>query len=79
MNTETLSAIVSAIIVFAGAIAGALGFDLSTDLLVQIISVIVFVAAIAYGIWKNHNFTEAAQKGQELVDTIKQQAKNTKE
>lgn len=78
MNTETIKAIISAAVVFICAIAGALGLDLSTETVWQVASAIVFVAAVAWGIWKNHNFTAAAQEGQALVDEIKQAAKDGK-
>jgi uncharacterized membrane protein len=78
MNTETVKAVISAAVVFVCAIAGALGFDLSTDTVWQVVSAVVFVAAVGYGIWKNHNFTTAAQEGQQLVDELKQAAKDGK-
>lgn len=75
MNKETVKAIASAAVTMICAIAGALGFDLSSDLVLQIISAIVFVASVAWGIWKNHNFTQAAQEGQLLVNEIKAEQK----
>jgi predicted negative regulator of RcsB-dependent stress response len=75
---ETTKAMISAIVVFICAIGGALGFDLTNDVALQFVSAIVFLVALGWGVWKNHNFTEAAQKGQALVDEIKATAKATK-
>jgi membrane protein YdbS with pleckstrin-like domain len=75
---ETVKAVISAAVVFVCAIAGALGFDLSTDTVWQVISAVVFIAAVAWGVWKNHNFTQAAWAGQALVDELKQAAKEGK-
>jgi uncharacterized membrane protein len=75
---ETVKAVISAIVVFACAIGGALGFDLASDTVLQVVSAVVFLAALVWGVWKNHNFTQAAQEGQQLVDEIKATAKAAK-
>lgn len=71
MNTETMKACVSALGVLIVACAGMFGFDLNADMVQNGLSVIAFVAAFAYAIWKNHNFTKAAQEAQKVCDALK--------
>lgn len=71
MNNETIKACVNALCVLIVAGAGLLGFDLDADLVQNALSSLAFLAAIAYGIWTNFNFTRAAQEGQKVTDAIK--------
>ena len=71
MNTETIKAIVSALGVLIVAGAGMFGFDLDAGMVQNGLSIAAFIAAFAYGIWKNHNFTAAAQEAQKLCDALK--------
>lgn len=71
MNTETIKACVSALGVLIVATAGALGFDIDEGVVQNGLSAIAFFAALLWGIWKNHNFTTAAQKAQELLNATK--------
>lgn len=71
MNQESMKALVSAFMVIACAIAGALGIDLDADALQNVLSAVLLLASTIYAIWKNHNFTLAAQKGQQVTDAIK--------
>ena len=71
MNQESMKALVSAFMVIACALAGALGIDLDADALQNVLSAVLLLAATVYGVWKNHNFTQAAQEGQKVVDAIK--------
>lgn len=71
MNTETIKACVSALGVLIVACAGMLGFDIDADMVQNGLSVLAFVAAFAYAIWKNHNFTKAAQCAQRVLNDIK--------
>ena len=71
MNNETMKACVNALCVLIVAGAGLLGFDLDADLVQNALSALAFLAAIAWGIWKNFNFTHAAQEGQKVTDSIK--------
>lgn len=71
MNTETIKAIVSALGILIVAGAGMVGFDIDADMVQNGLSIAAFLAAFAWGIWKNHNFTEAAQEAQKVLDFIK--------
>ena len=71
MNTETIKAIISALGVLIVACAGMVGFDVDADMVQNVLSIAAFLAAFAWGIWKNHNFTEAAQEAQKVLDGIK--------
>ena len=71
MNMETIKACVSALAVLIVAGAAALGIDLDAGMVQNGLSIVVFVAALAWGIWKNHNFTQAAQDAQAFLDMLK--------
>ena len=71
MNTETIKACVSALGILIVATAGALGFDVDEGMVQNGLSAVAFFAALLWGIWKNHNFTKAAQSAQELLNDIK--------
>lgn len=71
MNTETIKAIVRACVIIVVAFCGAIGIDVDGDLLTNVVCSAIMLISTGYGVWKNHNFTEAAQRGQELIDEIK--------
>lgn len=71
MNMETIKAVVSALAVLIVAGAGMFGFDLDAGMVQNGLSVVAFLAALAWGIWKNHNFTKAAQEAQKVLDATK--------
>ena len=71
MNMETIKACVSALAVLIVAGAGAFGFDVDAGMVQNGLSIVAFVAALAWGIWKNHNFTQAAQDAQAFLDMLK--------
>jgi hypothetical protein len=71
MNNETIKACVNALCVLIVAGAGLLGFDLDEGLVQNALSALAFLAGIAWAIWKNFNFTAAAQSGQMVTDSIK--------
>lgn len=71
MNTETIKALLSAVGVIIVASLGAVGIDVDADALQNVLSAVLFLAAMIYGVWKNHNFTKAAQEAQKLLDSIK--------
>lgn len=71
MNQESMKAVVSAAVVVIVAALGAVGIDADADALQNVLSAALFLAATAYGVWKNHNFTQAAQEGQKVVAAIK--------
>lgn len=71
MNMETIKACVSALAVLIVAGAAALGIDLDAGMVQNGLSIVAFLAALAWGIWKNHNFTKAAQDAQAFLDMLK--------
>ena len=71
MNMQTIKACVSAVVVIAVALFGALGIDLDSSALENVLGSVVFLVATGYGIWKNHNFTGAAQEAQQYLDIVK--------
>ena len=71
MNMETIKACVSALGVLIVAGAAALGIDLDAGMVQNGLSALAFVAALCWGIWKNHNFTKAAQDAQAFLDMLK--------
>lgn len=71
MNMETIKAVVSALAVLIVAGAGMLGFDLDAGMVQNALSIVAFMAALAWGIWKNHNFTKAAQEAQKVLNATK--------
>lgn len=71
MNMETIKAVVSALAVLIVAGAGMLGFDLDAGMVQNGLSIVAFMAALAWGIWKNHNFTKAAQEAQKVLNATK--------
>lgn len=73
MNMETIKACMSALGVLIVAGAAALGIDLDAGMVQNGLSIVAFSAALAWGIWKNHNFTKAAQDAQAFLDMLKAQ------
>lgn len=71
MNVETIKAVVSMLIVVMVSSFGALGIDVDATALENVIYAILFLGATVFGCYKNHNFTKAAQRGQELINEIK--------
>ena len=63
--------IISAHVTLIAACAGFFGFSLDTDMLVDVLSLIAFFGAFAWGIYKNHNFTDAANVAQEYLAMLK--------
>lgn len=74
MDTDLIVRIIVSVIAIFNLIAAQLGFDpLSIDegTVYTVVSTIVAVGAWAWGFWKNNNFTEAAKKGQAVIDEAK--------
>lgn len=63
--------IISAIVTVAIAGCGIIGIAVDESAIDFWVSVAVLVAAIFWSIWKNHNFTAAAQQGQKLIEILK--------
>lgn len=71
MNSQTVKALVQMIVIIVVNVAAAYGISIDADALTNVICAVILIAATAFGVWKNCNFTEAAQKGQKLIDEIK--------
>lgn len=71
MNTETIKAVMSASVVLIVAGASLFGFDLDAGVVQNALSIVAFFVAFAWAIWKNHNFTKAAQIAQAVLKKIK--------
>lgn len=70
MNERT-KAIVSACVVLVVQVAGYFGLTLDAGMVQDGIIIICMIATCAYGIWKNHNFTEAAADAQRYLDALR--------
>lgn len=69
---ERWKAIFSAIGVILVNAAALMGIDLGDGANIQdVLLGLAWLASLAWAIWKNHNFTEAAAEGQRVVDAIK--------
>lgn len=63
--------IVSAVVVLVVAAVGAFGMKVDANALTDVISAAALIAAYAWGIWKNHNFTDAAAEMQAQLNIAK--------
>ena len=71
MNTQTIKAIISTILVIVVSLFGALGIDVDGAAVENVLYAAIFLVSTFYGCWRNHNFTKAAQEGQKLIDELK--------
>lgn len=71
MDFEQTRSIISAIVLIVVQCASLCGVGLSADDLTIGICAIVSIAVFAYGIWKNHNFTDAAAQAQKYLNGLK--------
>lgn len=81
MDTQLIVRVIVSLIAMINACAAAFGFDpLNVDegTIYTVVSFAAAVAAWVWGFWKNNNFTEAAKKGQAVVDEMKLVQKNAK-
>ena len=69
--SEATKATVSAAAILAVNILALFGISLDTDTIVNGVCAVAMIAATLYGCWKNHNWTQAAQLGQQVVDAQK--------
>lgn len=76
-NKERIKAIISAAVVIVINVAAILGVDLGdgSDLTNASLIILDFVA-MAWAIWKNHNFTDEAAQAQKYLDELKATKKN---
>lgn len=68
---DRAKSIVSAIVVIIVQVAALYGVSLDAGTVTTVISVAAALAVLVWGIWKNHNFTDAANRAQNLLNTLK--------
>lgn len=71
VNDKTVAAAVRAAAVLLVNVAMLFGVSLDLNLVIDLMCAAAMIGATAYGIYRNFNFTKAAQRGQELTDAIK--------
>ena len=69
--SETVKATISAAVVVIANVLAMVGITIDQGVVTDGICGVVMLVATIWGIWKNHNFTAAAQRGQEVTDAIK--------
>lgn len=72
---ERTKAIISAVAVIAVNVAAFMGIALDQATVLNALMGVAMLAATVWGVWHNHNFTEAAIEGQRLTDLRKVEAK----
>jgi len=72
---ERTKAIISAAVVIIANAASFYGISIDQGALVNGICAIVMLVSTLWAIWKNHNFTFAAQQGQLVTDELKRKEK----
>lgn len=68
---ERTKAVISAIVVILANVASLWGVSIDQGVWVNGLCAIATLAASIWAIWKNHNFTRAAQQGQLVTNRIK--------
>ena len=63
--------IISAIVVLVVQAAAFAGHTVDEEAVTTVVTVIVTLAATAYALWKNHNFTDAANAAQQFLNAAK--------
>lgn len=71
INTETIKASVSAIVIIVVAFFSAIGIEVDSFELENVLGAAVFLIVTGYGVWKNHNFTSHAQEAQQYLEVLK--------
>ena len=77
MNERT-KAIISAIVVLVANIAALWGVSIDQGVWVNGLCAVVMLISSIWAIWKNHNFTRAAQQGQLVTNRLKNEEKALK-
>ena len=63
--------IISAIVVLVVQAAAFAGHTVDEGAVTTVVTAIVTLAATAYALWKNHNFTDAANAAQQFLNAVK--------
>ena len=79
-NKERIKAIISAAIIIAVNVAAIVGVDVGDgDAITNALLMAFDLVAMAWAIWKNHNFTDEAAQAQKYLDQLKVAKKEAKE
>ena len=77
-NKERLKAIIGSLVVIAVNVAAMVGVDVGDgDAITNAILIAFDMLAVAWGLWKNQNFTESAIESQKVLDSLKSIRKDT--
>lgn len=68
---ERAKAVISAVVVLVANVAALWGVSIDQGVWVNGLCAVVTLAASVWAIWKNHNFTRAAQQGQLVTNRLK--------
>ena len=80
METQLAVRIIVSIITMINAFAAAFGFnpiEVDEGTIYTVVSFVAMIVAWVWGFWKNNNFTEAAKKGQAVIEEAKLVAKES--
>lgn len=69
--SERAKAIGSALVILIVQFAGIFNLYLDAESVSAVITSILMLASVIYGIWKNHNFTKEAGIAQKILNAIK--------
>lgn len=70
-SEKTKAAISAIVIMVVNLVVYFFGVTLDANMIADGVMAVILIAATGYAIWKNHNFTEAAALGQQVLDTVK--------
>ena len=79
MTQEQIKAIIQMVATLAVTLCGIFGYSLAEEQAQQVAIIVVALVVVAYSVWKNANFTFAAEQGQRVVDAVKGIQKDTGE
>ena len=79
MTQEQLKAIIQMLGTLVVTLAGIFGYSMAEEQAQQIAIVVAALVVVAYSVWKNCNFTHAAEQAQRVLDAVKSIQKDTGE
>lgn len=74
MDKQLIVRLIVSVIAVVNSVCTMAGFpllNLGEEQVSDVVSVVVLVAAWAWGFWKNNSFTTAAKEGQKVTEAIK--------
>lgn len=75
ITKERIFALIRAICILVTSVAAFFGAQWNADEMFQVVSCVLAVASIAWGYWKNNNWTDLAVGVQAILDAIRQESK----